>query len=124
MQQIIRLQLLLVFMLLQCLAPFAHAHVDGQNADHHVHLANVDLHQHGGHLYTTSTVSTIEDDSQVVSLQPEFRSKKQDVSQDIIGGGLPRLTRQAAAPNQVQSFSVARITIVPYQHPSAQAPPV
>ena len=118
-----RLPLLLLFTLLQCVAPVAHAHVNGQNSGHQVHLVFLDHLESSGHLSNLPQVSAETDHSSVVSMPPEYRSPDLTVAQ-AAGTGEQRLwlpreyaaLRFAALPRQSLPF-------FPYLHPCSQAPP-
>jgi hypothetical protein len=123
LSRFIRMQLLLLFALLQCVAPVAHAHVNGHHADQHVHLAYLDQ------LDLTEPVSGLPhfaveaDHSSVVSMPPQYRSADLTVEQ-AVDATVERLTplREYAA-QQFVSLPRQTLPFFPYQHPCSQAPP-
>lgn len=118
-----RLPLLLLFTLLQCVAPVAHAHVDGQHADQHLHLAYLDHVEAGVHTSGLPQLTVETDQASIVSMPPEYRSPDFAMLQAAAAGDpslwLPRqyaALRFAALPRQCLPF-------FPYLHPCSQAPP-
>lgn len=124
LNRLIRLQFLMLFALLQCVAPVAHAHVNGHHADRHVHLAYLDHIDVIDRASGSPQVSVEADHSSVVSMPPEYRSAELMVAQ-AAGASEERLW--ALREYAVQRFvTVPRQTLpfFPYQHPCSQAPPV
>jgi hypothetical protein len=124
-----RIQLLLLFALLQCVAPLAHAHVNGDNADSKVHLDIIDsawlsVHDHDTSEAQLSAELAHPDHSAVVSMPPEYRYSDSPVAQ-ISGASVEPLLAMreyvtilfAAPPRQSIAF-------LPHLFPCSQAPPV
>jgi hypothetical protein len=118
-----RLPLLLLFTLLQSVAPVAHAHVNGQHADQHVHLAYLDHLDAGGNPPGLPQLSVETGHSSVVSMPPEYRPAEHAVLQ------APALADDcifALRENAVQRIApLPRLALpfLPYQHPCSRAPP-
>lgn len=123
---IIRFLLLLLFTSLQTVAPLAHAHVNGHNSAHNVHIATADHHgfieyNHGdGDIVQ---LSAHEHESAVVCMPPECRSSALVIDQPALINQhlMLALTEQGAAVRgnlyqQIPAFP-------PYHHPFSQAPP-
>src|SRR3989339_1339184 len=84
--RIIRLKLLLLFALLQCIAPVAHAHVNGNNSSQHahapiVHSPRLVAHSHDHQDSGSTGISADQHHSAVVSMPPEFRSSLLHIEQ-------------------------------------------
>jgi len=128
LNRLIRLYLLLLFALLQCVAPLAHAHVNGDNADGNVHLASIDsawLYEHSlnQHDSAVTQLSVEHEHSAVVCVPPESRGSEPVVDQPIA-----EIIRQLLATREHGVFSFAApprqiLSSTPYQHPYSQAPP-
>ncbi len=123
----IRLPLLMLFALLQCVAPLAHAHVNGQHADHEVHIELSDAHWHNDHRGDTSTaahhLSAGEAHSAVVSMPPSYRFSTHAAAQAVVVNvqSIPTLCEAIALPLLITERQV--LPLLPYQHPFSQAPP-
>jgi hypothetical protein len=128
----IRSLLLLLFVLLQCVAPLAHAHVNGNNAGQNAHIAINDVtgtieHRHAAvtaRLSVEERLSAEEQHSVVVCMPPEYRLSVLDIVQ-------PALASQHVMPAQAEhaAFAFAEgyqqsLAATPYHHPPGQAPPV
>jgi len=128
LNRIIRLKLMLLFVLLQCMAPVAHAHVNGNNFSQHaptVHTPRLVLHSHDHQDSDSTGISADEQHSAVVSMPPEYRCS-----------GLKLLAQPVTVNSQSQpvqsvraviSFAAPNIQTFPlpsYQHPFSQAPPL
>lgn len=126
----VRLKLLLLFALLQCVAPLAHAHVSGNNTDQTLHI---ELHDSAGfsagfidhhHDTETTQLSVDEHHSAVVSMPPEFRSSLLLIEQPdgpIQHGNVVPHVHSAVA---VADYQQQILSSFPFQHPCSQAPPV
>ena len=120
-----RLLLLMLFALLQCIAPLAHAHVNGHHsADELVIVDYVDARHSHNHNIGVFHMSVAEEHSAVVSMQPEYRLKEFVIAQTVVADLQISLLLQESSimawpPAGRQFFSVP-----PYQHPCSQAPPV
>lgn len=118
----IRLQLLLLFALLQCVAPLAHAHVNGHNVDHGIHLFYIDHADLSGDLSGLPQLSAETDTATVVSMQPEYKSVELALIQAV--DSVDRLF--ALREYLVHQFIILprqNLPFNPYQHPCSQAPP-
>jgi hypothetical protein len=122
----IRFLLLLVFALLQCVAPLAHAHVNGDSADQNPHLATIDASWSGSHDHDASAEQcAIETDhSAVVSMPPEYRYS--DMAVAHVNGASPEPLLALRAYTTISFVTTARqsFSLLPYQLPCSQAPPV
>ncbi|MFA6903108.1 MAG: hypothetical protein WC236_08510 [Gallionellaceae bacterium] len=125
--RIIRSLLLMLFVLLQCVAPLAHAHVNGDNASQRVHFDGVgpawsgDHHQHAA---DAAQLAAEEHQSAVVCPPPEYRSGSPLLEQ-------PAIACQSCLPVPQQHPPLVSVDVCrqafyssPYQHPCSQAPPV
>lgn len=123
---IIRVLLLLLFTLLQSVAPLAHAHVNGHNTADNVHIVLADHHNFIEYNHGNTEIiqlSAHEHESAVVCMPPECRSSGLVVEQPVLISqyAMLALTEQAAA---VPGDLYQRILVSPpYHHPYSQAPP-
>jgi hypothetical protein len=123
LNRLIHFVLLLLFALLQCAAPFAHAHVNGHNSDLNVHfavsepaaLSNVDS--------GTSHFSAEQHNSSVICMPPEFRGS--DATHQHLDAYNPT-PRLVLSENRAILFITSALQTAPsypYHHPCSQAPP-
>lgn len=138
LNRFIRHCLLLLFVLLQCVAPFAHAHVNGNSTDHNIHLAEIDSawlndhglnnhesnhHDSGHHDAGTTQLANETEHAVVVCMPPECRGSELLIAQPI---AVYEQRLFAARQHGVLSFAAPPRQILsstPYQHPYSQAPP-
>ena len=118
-----RLPLLLLFALLQCVAPLAHAHVNGQNADRHVHLAYLDHLDLSAHTSNLPHLTVEADHSSVVTLPPESRASDLKVAQAAAETHESLLPLRSYVVQQFAALPRQTLPFLPYQHPCSQAPP-
>ena len=121
--RLIRLQMLVLFTLLQCVAPVAHAHVNGHNTDHGVHLAFIEHAGLSGHHSALPRLAVAEDNSSVVVMPPEYRSADLAIAQSAAVAEQLFALREHIAFSFVASGRQA-LPLLSYQHPRSQAPPV
>lgn len=126
LNRMIRLKLMLLFALLQCVAPLAHAHVNGHNTGQTVHI---ELHDSAGfidhhHDTETTQLSVDEHHSDVVSMPPEGRSNLLLVEQPDGPIQHGNVVPQAHSAGAVVDYQQQILPSFPYQHPCSQAPPV
>ena len=123
LNRLIRFYLLLLFALLQCVAPFAHAHVDGNNADHNIHLASIESAWVTAHNSDAAHLAIEPDHSAVVCMPPAYRGSDLAIAQAVTMSDKQLF---AACEHRVVSFVTFHqliLSSVPYQHPCSQAPP-
>lgn len=113
--------LLLLFTLLQCVAPLAHAHVDGHNAAHSVHIASVITH--GADVVFAAQLSLHEHESSVVCMPPEYRSSDLKYGYVFIAGQKILLASPGLIVTQCNDQRLQAFPFFPYQLPCSQAPP-
>ena len=129
LSHLIRVPLLLLFVLLQCVAPLAHAHVNnehGENNGRGVHIDMVDspwLNNHG-HESDSAHLSVDEHHSAVVSMPPEYRSSALAVDQPAVATGQRLLVLCEHKAVLFIAFHRQNLPLFPCQHPCSQAPPV
>lgn len=125
LNRFIRIYLLLLFALLQSVAPFAHAHVNGNNTDHDIHLAVIDSARLNGHgLYDHALNYAVEQEhSAVVYMPPVTRSD--DLTPDLYvnSGEINQLRQFENSASPCATYSRLALPSFPYQHPCSQAPP-
>ena len=129
LSHLIRVPLLLLFVLLQCVAPLAHAHINnghGESDGQGVHIDMVEstwLNDHD-HESDPAHLSVGEHHSAVVCMPPEYRSNAlvfdQPAIASIHGMFVPREHVAVIAVD----FYPPPLSLTPFQHPSSQAPPV
>lgn len=115
--------LLLLFALLQCVAPLAHAHVNGKNAAQSVHIAIIDSAALAAHDSDTAYFAAEQHLSAVVCMPPESRCSDLAVAQHMVATDKPQL---AVGEHVALSFVAPprqNLCRSPYQHPRGQAPP-
>lgn len=121
----IRSLLLSLFVLLQCVAPLAHAHVNGDHADRHVHIAALDAAwgEHASHA-EKARLSHGDHHAAAVCMPPEFRCSALLIDQPADAGntGMPLLPEHGALV--FDAIRPLGFSPPPYQHPFSQAPPV
>lgn len=119
----VRFLLLLLFALLQCVAPLAHAHVNGNNADQSAHIAIIDSAALAAHDSDAAYFAAEQHPSAVVCMPPESRCSDLAVAQHIAATDKPLL---AVGGHVVLSFVAPprqNLCRSPYQYPRSQAPP-
>lgn len=125
--RLVRIKLLLLFVLLQCVAPLAHAHVNGHHADHKLHIDSVDFHGMNAHNCAAAQLENLQlsaeqHHSAVISMPPEYRNSDLSIAQPVINNQNSLLFCEyvdyALAAPELQS-----LPLPPYQHPCSQAPP-
>lgn len=119
-----RLPLLMLFALLQCVAPLSHAHVDGHSVDQHVHVPDIDSPWINAHDSDSPHLSVEPDHSNVVCMPPEYRCSDLTVDQAAIVGKHNLLLPREYAPVVLLVPERQSPPLPPYQHPCSQAPPV
>ena len=120
----IRIVLLMLFALLQCVAPLAHAHVNGHNAGHAVHMDSVDSPWANDHDAGVTHLTVAKNHSAVVSMPPAYKFSDHTVAQPvvvIIRNGVAPCKQNPPTYVNAQSQRVLHLS---YQHPCSQAPPV
>jgi len=123
-----RILLLLMFALLQCVVPLAHAHVNGDNAGHKVHLDIIDstwpsAHDHDSSEAHLSAERVHSDHSAVVSMPPEYRYSSA-VAQASGATAEPLSAPRAYIALLFVAIPGLSLAFLPYQLPCSQAPPV
>ena len=128
LSQLVRVPLLLLFVLLQCVAPLAHAHINDEHGEYDgqgVHIDMVDapwLNDHG-HESDSTHLSVDEHHSAVVSMQPEYRSGELTAAQPVYANiKCPTVLCKHIALRFVNLFQQS-LPLPLYQHPPGQAPP-
>ena len=130
LDRLARICLLLLFALLQGVAPLAHAHVSGHHTGQTVHI---ELHDFAGHSagfiahHHDTEITQLSDDehhSAVVSMPPEFRSSLLLVEQPDGPIQLGNVVPHTHSADTVVDYRQQLLSSFPYQHPCSQAPPV
>lgn len=126
LNRLIRVYLLLLFALLQCVAPLAHAHVNGDSADQKVHLATIEsswlnAHEHDFHAEQFAAELA---HSAVVTMPPEYRFNDIAVVQVSGASVEPLLALRVYSAPLFVAPPPQSIAFLPYQLPCSQAPPV
>lgn len=119
-----RIVLLMLFALLQCVAPLAHAHVNGQNADHSELAGSVDSHWVNDHDAGVTHFTVEENHPAVVSMPPEYRFSDHSVAQPVFVHIRISLTPSEQSPLSYTTVNAQRVLHSTYQRPCSQAPPV
>lgn len=124
----IRLLLLMLFALLQCVAPLAHAHVNGDNAGQSVHFDISDLSlfgdRHHHHEADVAQFSAIDYHSATVCMPPEFRSSKLVIDHPIAVSQNGKVVLREHGAVVFVDYYRKTLFLTPYQLPFSQAPPV
>lgn len=119
----IRYLLLLLFALLQCVAPLAHAHVNGNNAAQNVHLAIIDSAALAVHDSDATHFAAERHPSAVVCMPPEYRCGDLAAAQPVHAHKqCPSVLCEHIALRFVNLYQQS-LPLPPYQHPRSQAPP-
>lgn len=121
-----RLFLLLLFVLLQCVAPLAHAHVNGDSTDRHVHIAVTDASQLNelDHHADAAHLSHAENHSAVVCMPPEYRGSALLIDEPAAASKYGMFVLREHGAVVAVDFYPPPLPLTPYQQPSSQAPPV
>ena len=123
----IRFQLLMLFALLQCVAPLAHAHVNGDNGNQSVHIDISDLSQFGDHYHPQESdevqISADDNHSATVCMPPEFRSSKLVVDQPMAASQYVKVVSREYGTVAFDDNYQQTLFSTPYHHPFSQAPP-
>lgn len=128
-----RFLLLMLFALLQCVAPLAHAHVNGDSVDQNVHLAMPELPGFTDHHHDYVATSLVVDGhhlavdehhTSVVCMPPEYRSASLSIAQPV-DASKPTLLLQCelAVVIHCNEHYLPALPLSPYLHPCSQAPP-
>jgi hypothetical protein len=120
----VRVVLLLLFALLQCVAPLAHAHVNGHNAGHAVHMDSVDSPWGNDHDAGITHLTIEKNHSAFVSMPPEYRFSDHSIALPAFIDIRISLTPCEQSPLSYMTVDGQRVKHSSYQHPCSQAPPV
>jgi hypothetical protein len=127
----IRLLLLMLFVLLQCMAPLAHAHVNNEHVAHavqRVHIAATDapwLNDHEHHSHANAVhLSHADHHSAVVCMPPEYRSNALVIDEPALTSIYGKFALREHAAVIVAGFYPRSFPLTPYQFPGSRAPPV
>lgn len=124
MYRLVRFKLLLLFALLQCVAPLAHAHVNGNNAGQNAHVAVFDSSWLSSHEFDTAQSSVEQHHSAVVCMPPEYRySDLTTVQPPVIATDNIQLKGGEHTTLPITYYSQQNLPLSPCQHPCSQAPP-
>lgn len=124
MNRKIRYVLLLLFALLQGVAPLAHAHVNGHSEDNKIHLEVANGHQVHDTATAVTQATAETEHSSVVSSQPQYKSSDltpdQHINSTVVRAEVPceLLVLHQLAQTGLSGYSF------PYQHPCSRAPPL
>jgi len=126
LMHLLRIQFLLLFSLLQCVAPLAHAHVNGDSADQKVHLAAIESSWLNSQDPVSSEVQLPagHDHSGVVSMPPEYRYGDLALIHISDASVKPVLALRGYIALFFVVLPRQSIVCLPYQLPCSQAPPV
>jgi len=124
-----RLLLLTLFVLLQSIAPLAHAHIDnghGDNTARHVHFDSIDLSRSSGHRHKVDATQLIDEEhhSAVVCLPPEYRSGSLPIEPPVLASRHYQIVPGEYSAVVLGYLYWHWLASSPYQHPFSQAPPV
>lgn len=124
MNRSFRFLVLLLFALLQCVAPIAHAHVNGDNVDQNVHITISESTWSLDNDADITHFSVESPHSSVICIPPENRCDEPALAQD------PSINVQHALVLPEHSASKVALpepgycgSSPPYRHPYGQAPP-
>lgn len=112
--------LLILFALLQCLSPLAHAHVDGHNAEYNSHSHGLSLHAHSGGGYVENA------EGAVVAMPHAYPASDSPVAADP---SLELLTSLRRVDHESQALAISSgnvhfaVTLSCYALAWSQAPP-
>jgi hypothetical protein len=123
----IRYLLLVLFTLLQCVAPLAHAHVNGDNAAHNAHIALAGDYDFAGHQHHDIGIvshSAHDHDSSVVCMPPESRATKLIIDLPVLASQCGLLPQEEPTSHIFDALYQASVASTPYRHPFSQAPPL
>lgn len=119
----IRFLLLMLFALLQCVAPVAHAHVNGNNAGHNVHLPSIDSPWLSAHDADAVHFAVGSHHSAVVCMPPESRCSDLKIAQSLPATDKCSLALCEHITLHFVNLYQRTLPLTPYQHPCSQAPP-
>ena len=129
LSQLVRVPLLLLFVLLQCVAPLAHAHINDEHGEYDgqgVHIDLVDSPRLNVHHHESDSahLSVDEHHSAVVSMQPEYRSSALAIDHPAVVTGQRLLVLSEHEAVLFIAFHQLNLPLFPCPHPCSQAPPV
>lgn len=121
-----RIQLLLLFALLQCVTPLAHAHVNGNHAGQSAHITLNDVsgtleHQQP---FEIARLSTEEHQDAVVCMPPEYRLSVLTIDLPVLASQHVLLPKKEPASHILDDLYHVSLASTPYRHPFSQAPPL
>lgn len=122
----IRYLLLVLFTLLQCVAPLAHAHVNGNNAAQNAHIALAGDHDFAGHQHHDIGIvshSAHDHDSSVVCMPPESRATALIFDLPVLPSQCELFPHNKSATCVLDHLHTVSLALTPYRHPFSQAPP-
>ncbi|HQS59816.1 MAG TPA: hypothetical protein PLU16_15300 [Gallionellaceae bacterium] len=124
--KISRYLLLMLFVLLQCVAPLVHAHVHGENVGQNVHFDTIDTSWLSDHHHEpgTTQLSAEEHHHAVVTMPLGYRLSALVIDQPVVASqyDMPVLSEHGAVLSVVSYQQIFPYT--PHQHPFSQAPPL
>lgn len=121
LNRLLRPALLVFFVLLQCMSPFAHAHVNGDHTDQHAHLAVTNDHHHHA---DAVQLSDAEHHAAVVCPPPESRNSGMVIDEAAATNKHDTFVLQEASALTAAGFYSPPLLFISYQYPFSQAPPV
>jgi hypothetical protein len=127
--RLVRFLLLLLFVLLQCVAPLAHAHVNNEHGDYngpgvHIGLPDTQWLDSHDHESASAHLSAGEHHSAVVCMPPEFRYSAVTIVQPVAAAGQSMPVRGGHSAVLYVAMHCQNLPLFPCQHPCSQAPPV
>jgi len=121
-----RIHLMLLFALLQCVTPLAHAHVNGNNAGQSAHIVFNDVsgtleHQHE---FEIVQLSTEDHQDALVCMPPEYRLSVLIIDLPVLASQHGLMQKNEPAARIFDDLHQASLIRTPYRHPFSQAPPL
>lgn len=124
MQRFLKTSLALIFALLQCIAPVAHAHISGGSADHGIHLPDIQLQY--GHGASQLSGSAAVQESPAISAAQGFERNDEPASassQTTYADFMPQPAAEKSAPHYRTPFHLLTLPSASSRKPYPQAPP-
>jgi len=125
MQRFLKTSLALIFALLQCIAPVAHAHISGSSAGHGIHLPDIQLqHEHGASQLSGSAAVQ---ESPAISAAQGFERDDQSAapaSQMAYADLMPQPTDVESATHYRSPSHPLILPLASFRQPYSHAPPL
>jgi hypothetical protein len=123
MNRLYSFSLLALFTLLQCVAPVAHAHVNGDSLDQHIHIGISGTQGQALKNSEAKLWSVESSHSSVICMPAQHRGEKQALVLAVADIGKPVFAQSGHIVVMAASPQLRNCPLSPYRLPYSQAPP-